>query len=608
MKKILSLLFLCTTILWSDLIINTENLQNKYDDFTIAYYEDFSSNLGYKEIINVPFTKTTSNKFALGSFDHPAWFKIELYNPDKKQKELIFALNEVFYDEVSLFYETNDSLIHKKSGIKVDLTQREINNPNAHFKITLHPQTTTTYYVKVDSLFGTFGEFLIFDLDYYHNNIQKESFFYTLYLGAIVAIALYNLFLYLYLKNKIYLYYFGYTFCFGLWAGGLFGGMAFYYIPIEYSYSLHVTTPLATIFLMLFSNEVLKVKQNYAKLYKFFKIHIYLLILSAFSIVFFDYFKISFGFVNLVVCYIFFIYFYLALKQIFLNNKVAKLYLVAIGFFLITVGILSLMTIGILPNNFYTRYFFLAGSFIEIVLLSLLLAYRIDVLQKNYQITLQEEITRQTQSLNIKNNLLTKVLDEKEELLKEMFHRVKNNFQILISMLYIEINNEKSIVINQKIENIISKLFSMSIVHDMLYGKSGTHQIEVKPYFKKLSQHLIMRDSNITIEAGDFYLAENIVKSLGLIVNELFINSLKYTPAEHFTVVNIKIFKVDNRIFFEYIDNSHGYNNQNSGYGTEFINTTLSKLDNVNIAIDTNNKVHYKVEFNCQDYCYKEIE
>lgn len=217
--------------------------------------------------------------------------------------------------------------------------------------------------------------------------------------------------------------------------------------------------------------------------------------------------------------------------------------------------------------------------------------------KKNYQIKLQDEIARQTQSLNIQNNTLTKVLDEKDELLKEMFHRVKNNFQILISLLYIEINNEKSKVITQKIENIINKLFSMSVVHNMLYGKSDTETVEAKEYFTKLSQHLIIRDADINIEIDDFYLLENIAKNLGLIVNELFINSVKYAPQELILSITIKIFKVKNKIHFQYSDNSSGYKNKKSGYGTEFINNTLSKLENVSIVINTNDKVCYKIEF-----------
>lgn len=596
MRIFLLFFLLYSTSLWSNSIINTQNIKNIHTDFTISYHIDDTTNLQYQDVIQLPF-QSTNNIFAFGSINYPVWFKIELYNPSEKQEEFILALNEVFYDEVSLYYQEDNTLIEKNNGIKVDLTQREINNPNAHFKITTASKVTTTYYIKAHSLFGTFGEVLIFDVDYYNNHIQKESYFYTLYLGAILTIALYNLFLYFYLKSKIYLYYFGYSFSFGIWAGGLFGGILFYYVPIKYTYILHATTPLAIIFLMLFSNKVLKIKENYPKWHNFFKIHIYLLIASALSIIFLDFFKISFGVANVIVSYIFFIYFYLALKQIILKNKVAKLYLIAIGLFLITVGILSLMTIGILPNNFYTRYSFLAGSFIEIILLSLLLAYRIDVLQKNYQIKLQDEIAKQTQNLNMQNNTLIKVLDEKEDLLKEMFHRVKNNFQVLISMLYIEINNEKSKIINQKIENIIAKLYSMSIVHDMLYGKSNTEKVQAKEYFTKLSQHLIVKDVNINIEIDDFYLLENIAKDLGLIVNELFINSVKYTPTKISILITIKIFKIDNRIYFEYMDNSLGYKDKQRGYGTEFINKTLKKLKNVSMLIDTNDKIHYKIEF-----------
>ena len=416
-----------------------------------------------------------------------------------------------------------------------------------------------------------------------------------------LAIAFYNLFLYFYLKTRVYLYYFGYSLSFGLWVGGFFGGMAFYYIPIEYNYNLHIVTPLAILFLMLFSNEVLEVRKNHPRIYKFLQLHHYLLILSALLIFFYDKlqisFKIGFEFTNIVAGYIFFFYIYFALKQINSHSKIAKLYLIAIGAFLISITVLSLMTMGVLPNNIFTRYGFIVGSLLEIVLLSLLLAYRIDTLQKDYQKTLQSEIERQTKNLHQKNRTLTRIVSEKEELLKEMFHRVKNNFQILISMLYLEIGNEQSKQITNKIENVIKKLHSMSIVHDMLYGKSDLYRIETKSYFQKLTTHLVMTDATIELDIQPLFLQASTVKNLGLIVNELFVNTVKYSHTKHKLHITITLAHKDNRIYFSYFDNSNGYSNTKSGYGTEFIKETLQKFKNVKMDIDTDKKIRYDVAF-----------
>jgi two-component sensor histidine kinase len=581
--------------------IDSSKITGRYDNFKLKYIEDVSNNLTYKDVKVLDFTKSISNRFTFGFLDHPVWFKFKINNLSTESKKYIFALDEVFYDYVFLYYEQGGEEIRQKSGVQVDLSQREINNPNAHFYITLDPQKTTTIYVKARPFFATFGEFFIYEKDYYHNNIHKDSFIYVFYLGAVLIIAFYNFFLYFYLRNRVYLYYFGYSLSFGLWTCGFFGGMAFYYIPIEYDYNLHIVTPLAILFLMLFSNEVLEVPKNHPRTYTFLKLHQYLLVLSAFLILFYDKleisFKIGFEFTNLVAGYIFFFYIYFALKQISASNKVAILYLVAIGTFLISITILSLMTIGVFPNTFFTRYGFLFGSFLEIVLLSLLLAYRIDIFQKDYQKKLQNEIDRQTKDLNEKNTKLTLIISQKEDLLKEMFHRVKNNFQILISMLYLEISDENSKSVIKKIENTISKVHSMSIVHDLLYGKSDDGFLEMDEFFENLVKHLALKDLQVNLNIDNFSLRAEVVKDLGLVVNELYINSVKYTSHDHKLNIDLKIKKEGQKILFKYEDNSLGYSDKESGYGTEFIKETLQKFEDVKIEIDTSSKISYKVEF-----------
>lgn len=601
MRVIFFFVFMLPLCLLGNSFVDATQIAKKYDNFQISYHIDSTNSLTYKDMQQKEFTQSINNRFTLGFLNDPVWFKLNIHNPKKHPLKIVFALHEVFYDEVSLYYQKNGKTVHQKSGLQVDMNKREINNPNAHFYVDLGPRETTTLYVKAKPLFATFGQFFLYDLEYYRNHAYKEGFLYTFYLGAVLAISFYNLFLYFYLRSRPYLYYFGYSLSFGIWTGGLFGGMAFYYIPIQYDYNLHFVTPLAILFLMLFSNEVLEVKKNHPKIYKLLQIHHWLLAIAAFLILFYDAlpisFKVGFEFTNLVAGYIFFFYIYFALKQIGLKNKVATIYLIAIGTFLVSITVLSLMTMGVFPNTIFTRYGFLVGAFLEIILLSLLLAYRIDILQKDYQKTLQKEIERQTRNLYDKNRALSCIVSEKEELLREMFHRVKNNFQTLVSMLYLEISDEKSKIVTEKIESTIKKVHSMAVVHGMLYEKSENLDIKTKAFFENLTKHLITKDAKISLDIEDFYLPDTIVKNLGLVINELYINTVKHAPYEHNLRLRIKITKKTDRVFFEYEDNSLGYSATKSGYGTEFIKETLQKLEDVRLQIDTNKKIYYKIDF-----------
>jgi len=308
---------------------------------------------------------------------------------------------------------------------------------------------------------------------------------------------------------------------------------------------------------------------------------------------------LGFQFTNFVATYIFYFYIYIALKEIAAKNKVAQLYLVAIGVFLVTVSMLSMMAMGWLPNTFYTRYAFIVGSFIEIVLLSLLLAYRIDILQKSYQSTLQTEIDRQTQNLNKQNAQLTTLIEEKEELLREMFHRVKNNFQVLIALLTTQIEDEQNQSVKDKIESIIQRLQSLAIIHDLLYGKSAKPHTDMQKYLQTLTKHLSVPHIALQTDFDSFRIDAFSAKAVGLIVNELFTNSIKHGGIGSKKSVRIACKKHGEQIVLRYEDEGKGFdaNAQNKGYGTVFIDEFAARLKKCKVTSETKNGVCYEVSF-----------
>lgn len=594
MNKFFILILIFThNLLFSQTIFLNENI-DKFDKFEMNYIKDITSSLNYKDIKETNFEEKISNRFSFGYINYPIWFKLELHNNSNKQNSFIIALEEPFFDSVSLIYEKNNDIYEINNSVKDDILNRQQPHPNNHFKIILESNETLTVYLKVRSLFSTFAEVFIYNEQYYNFNSKKQYFIYFIYLGAIATMAFYNLFLYLYLKEVSYLYYFGYSFNFGFWVG-LFSGALYYYIPIKYIYYLHVCVPLALIFLILFSNKVLNIKTLYPTIYKILNLNLLFLLILVFwvplDIV------VGFTLINFVTSYLFLTYFILSFILALQKNAIAKYYFIAIGIFLITISLLSLMTMGVLPNNIYFRYLFLVGSFIELVMLSLLLAFRINLIQKEYENKLQDEILKQTKNINQQNKVLKNLLREKEELLKEIFHRIKNNFQILIAMLSMEINKEDSIYTKNKIENIILKLKSMSIVHDMLYNKKDDEMINIKDFFSKLCYHLSLPLIKIEASMEDFFLTSKITKDLGLLINELITNSIKHSNYDDICKIYLNISKKDNNIIIEYRDDGKNSKNSNykQGYGTIFIEEFTSKLSNCNVEL--NNSFEYYISF-----------
>lgn len=142
---------------------------------------------------------------------------------------------------------------------------------------------------------------------------------------------------------------------------------------------------------------------------------------------------------------------------------------------------------------------------------------------------------RKSNSFQKANSTLESKLEEKETLLKEVHHRVKNNLQTVSSLLSLQ----SRAVADPKIEAIIKssqhRVVSMSMVHEMLYKRDDyTSKIELKPYVEELCEYLIRSVKGnehkivTNFDIGDYRLSIDTVIPLGLIINETITNALKY--------------------------------------------------------------------------------
>ncbi len=133
---------------------------------------------------------------------------------------------------------------------------------------------------------------------------------------------------------------------------------------------------------------------------------------------------------------------------------------------------------------------------------------------------------------------LMEALKEKELLIKELHHRVKNNFSVLVSLLRISKENVK-----KEKEEIFDafehQVFSMLKVHELLL-ESNTHQtINLPTYLKKLSEEFLSSYSefkgqiNFHIEEKKFEISAKYAINLGLMITEIFLNSIKYCILPH---------------------------------------------------------------------------
>ncbi len=126
---------------------------------------------------------------------------------------------------------------------------------------------------------------------------------------------------------------------------------------------------------------------------------------------------------------------------------------------------------------------------------------------------------------------LTHSLREKETLLKEIHHRVKNNLQIISSMLMLQVDQMPSPEGRALLEESVHRVRSMALVHQQLYGADSLERIDLSAYARQLTEALrsaLAPRARVRVEAVPVDVTVEHAVPFGLIINELFTNALKY--------------------------------------------------------------------------------
>lgn len=147
-------------------------------------------------------------------------------------------------------------------------------------------------------------------------------------------------------------------------------------------------------------------------------------------------------------------------------------------------------------------------------------------------------LEKQQEAINTQNELLKKLVDEKEWLLKEIHHRVKNNLQIIISLLNTQsqyLDNADAIA---AIKNSQHRMYAMSLIHQRLYHTDNLGAIDMNWYIRELTG--FMRESfdtgsriSFSINSDEMLLDVVQAVPLGLMLNEAVSNAVKYAFPGH---------------------------------------------------------------------------
>lgn len=191
--------------------------------------------------------------------------------------------------------------------------------------------------------------------------------------------------------------------------------------------------------------------------------------------------------------------------------------------------------------------------------------------------------TKTNKELRKKNEIIETALADKDILIKEVHHRVKNNLQLIVSMMELDSINIQNEEARQKIRDTITRIQSIGIIHQRLHEQENVTEIASNIYFTKLVDE-ILRTSKENVQFNThfdhFYLNIDEGISFGLILNEMITNSIKYVDEKEIQI-NIDFSRKNDNLIMSYSDNGTIKGNveiKGTGFGMKLIRIMTKKL------------------------------
>ena len=204
-------------------------------------------------------------------------------------------------------------------------------------------------------------------------------------------------------------------------------------------------------------------------------------------------------------------------------------------------------------------------------------------------------------------------LKEKEILLKEIHHRVKNNLQIVTSLLKLQSAGVDDKLLQEKFRETQSRIMTMSFIHESFYKSNDLSRIEFNSYLKRLAGNLFsiyVSDTDrvkCIIDAQGVDITVDTAIPCGLIINEIISNSLKYAfPDGAAGIIKISLKKEGKDYILTVSDNGKGFeknidSKKTGSMGLVLINMLCEQIEG-KITHSTNNGTEYKIVFPSEIY------
>ena len=377
------------------------------------------------DIRNLPdqaWTRNGSDSVSLGYGEDIYWFRVKLTNTLKSEASNFLEIGYPVLDHIEIYREVRGKLLEPLIlGDKRPFYDRPIHHRNFIVPLVLPPESSTTVYLRVDTTSSMQVPMTLWEQDAFYAAEQARSLFEGIYYGIVLVMMLYNLFVFMAVGERSFLYYVGYIAAMPLFLASLHG-VAFQYLWPEATWwndqSIIVFLNLVVLFGGAFSIRFISVtRKNHPWLNRWTMAMIVTAGLLALAGLLIPYRlmilpTIVVAFVGCSTMLM------LSVVRWLKRDPAARYYTVAWVFMLFGGIVLALSKFTMLPRNLLTENATQVGSALGVILLSLALADRLNR-EKKKSFAAQQKLLREERKARLAQEKSLRVQQEANALLEE---------------------------------------------------------------------------------------------------------------------------------------------------------------------------------------------
>jgi serine phosphatase RsbU (regulator of sigma subunit) len=439
---------------------NYLNIQNYFD-----YIEDLEGQWSFEDVMDgktgFQWQKDGHGALNFGYTDSVVWIRGGLKNETGRDDDFMLEIAYPVIDDIRVFLLKKGGVYRLQLGDKVPFGDRPVFHRNFVIPLHLEEGESTEFFLRVKTTSSMQIPLSVYQEDGFAAKAQTDMLGYSLYYGAMMIMVIYNIFLFIIIRESSYFYYVFYVFSMTLWATSL-NGFSFQYLwpnaTVWNDQVIVFSLNGIVFFASMFAARFLNAREDWPKNYKVFRI----LSLTAFTMMVFSYVTpYRFGISSAMIIAVTTIFYGLVITvlRVIEGYGPAKIFLLAWAMLLGGGVIMALSKFGLLSRSFLTETAVQVGSVLEVTLLSFALAHRLN-LEKKQRIEAQRvahiherhaRIAKETELMNekkvrsareeafeiqkIATETLERKVKERKDELNETLERVKKSHDKIMENL-----------------------------------------------------------------------------------------------------------------------------------------------------------------------------